>query len=898
MIFNYQAFIDIFLQFTPLKTFYFYSEHQTPMKFLSIILIVTTSAFFILLLSYQQEFKAKESGGEDSPLLREQWAHDRYANPATGEIPSMGLWKAYQQLVAEGKIPAPPFVNQATARTEQWELVNDFFSSLAITKIVYDPTNTQTFYFCTGEGFYNADEAIGAGVFKSTDGGNTWNQLPSTATSAFNYCLDMDVHPITGYIYVATLSGLMRSKDGGQTWQKVLIPPGSLNHSVCDVEFTKNGSIFATSGVFITGAIYFSETGDSASWVKQTNGFPTTGILRVELATAPSNDSVAYAVACNSSDNSISDIYKTVDKGNTWEALNYIDTGYQSFAHKQAWYDLILAVDPNDANTVAGGGWHFFRTRDGGIKWQQISHGNPDSLVYQYVHVDEHAIVFRNSDTVYFGCDGGVWKCNDFTDSLPKIFERNYGYRVTQYYSGDINPEAGNAVVIGGTQDNGSNKMIFGGVSPQQNLTGYDGAFCAINYQNPNVIYTTKNSNGVFRFTNGGFGPADTITNHLLTDNDVQFINPIILDNTNPEILYQPSNKGLWRLMNASTANDTEWVKASKPLTSISAIAVSTNVPHTVFVGRTSGGNVYRMDHADTTSALDFWKDCDPGNQLPNGNCSSIYVDPLDVNHVFVTFSNYGINNIWESKNADGAAPTWQHHDGELPDLPVNWIFPHPTHPEVCYIGTDLGMFYTTELNGDSTVWQSSNVGLANVRVNMLTYRTSDHTLLAATHGRGMFTGSVPMDGPDFSIKWTERGPLDVGGRTRAIMIDPNDATGQTIWAGSVSGGLWKTTSIDALPAVGVPPVSATDFSMNVFPNPVSSGSVNISLSFSQSTTASVFIYDDAGRLIHTFWKNQKATSGTVHLQWQPQKNISQGVYYVCAIVGERKFVKKVVYLR
>src|SRR6185436_1154903 len=135
---------------------------------------------------------------------------------------------------------------------------------------------------------------------------------------------------------VSTLSGLMRSKDGGQTWQKVLIPPGSLNHSICDVEFTKNGSIFATCGIFITGGIYFSNSGDSASWVKQTNGFPTSNIYRVELATAPSKDSVAYAVACNTTDNSISDIYRTIDQGHTWVALNYADTGSERFANRQA----------------------------------------------------------------------------------------------------------------------------------------------------------------------------------------------------------------------------------------------------------------------------------------------------------------------------------------------------------------------------------------------------------------------------------------------------------------------------------------------------------------------------------------------------------------------------------
>lgn len=872
------------------------------MKILYAVLLLSTVALFFLIAPSEKKSSDKENGGQDSPLSGAEWAHNRYADPSTGEIPSMGLWKAYQQLVAQGKVSAPPFYN-STVRSDQWQLVNDFFASIAITKIVYDPANTQIFYFCTGEGWYNADESVGAGIFKSTDGGNTWNQLSSTATPDFNYCLDMDVHPVTGDLYVATLSGLMRSKDGGQTWQKVLIAPGSLNHSICDVEFSKNGSIFAASGVFIAGGIYFSETGDSASWVKQTNGFPATGIYRVELATAPSNDSVAYAVACNTSDYNIKGLYKTINKGNTWFQLSYADTGKESFAHRQAWYNLILAVDPNNENVVAGGAWHFFRSTDGGNSWLRLSHGNQDSAGYQYVHVDEHAIVFRSSDTVYFGCDGGIWKSGNFGAALPTIYERNYGYRVTQYYAGDIHPAAGNVAVIGGTQDNGSDKMNETGVSQEEKLTGYDGGFCAINPQNPLIIFTTKNSNGIFRFTNGGSGVADTITNPYITDNDVQFINPIALDKTDPDMLYMASYKALWRLKNASSAKDSAWEKASRPLAQMSAIGISTNQPYTVFAGRSSGGNIYRIDRADTTTSTHFWIDCDPGNQLPSGGinspvvCSSIFVDPNDVNHVFVTYSNYGVNNIWESKNATEASPTWQHHDGDLPNMPVSWIFPHPTHPQVCYIGTDLGVFYTTELNGDSTVWLPTNSGLATVRVNMLTYRVSDHTLLAVTHGRGMFMGTVPMNGPDFSIKWSERGPLDVGGRTRAIMIDPNDPSGQTIWAGSVSGGLWKTTNIDGVPAVE-PPEGGNDFEIDVFPNPVLDGTTNISLSLPESETVSVFIYDALGRLIHTIWKDQKVMAGTYQLQWQPGKGVSHGVYFVRAVTESKKLVKKILYLK
>jgi photosystem II stability/assembly factor-like uncharacterized protein len=866
---------------------------------------VIISSFPFFLFPVTGHFQTPHEHLQESPLELKQWEHEKYADPVTGAIPGHALWKAYQQLMAAGKVPSGPFYSQTT-RTNHWEPVNDFFSSIAITKITYDPQHTQTFYFCTGEGWYNADAAVGAGVWKSLDAGNSWAQLPATDTSTFDYCQDVDVHPFTSDVYVATVrTGLMRSKDGGNSFQRVLNVPGAVNNSICDVEFTKNGGVFATTGIFQTGAIYYSESGDSGTWIKQFNGFPTSGILRVELATAPSNDSVAYAVACNNTDYAIKGFYKTTNKGNSWTTISN-PGGDLLFAKQQAWYDLILAVDPNDENTVVAGGWEQWRSKDGGSTWLRLGHGNPDSLAYQYLHVDEHAIVFRNSDTIYFGNDGGIYKSGDFTQDYPVIYERNLGYRVTQYYAGDIHPDAGSAVIIGGTQDNGSNKMVYGGISPYQGLSWGDGGFCAINQQNPAVMYTTKNSNGTYRFTNGGYGIPDTITNPYVTNGQVLFINPIILDPNNPDILYMATtNKGLWRLKNASTATDSMWQQASKNVGTISAMSLSKSQPNTMFIGKSSGGNIYRMENADTTTANHLFTDCDPNNNLPSGTfssptyCSCVYVDPKEVNHVFATYSNYGTKNVWESKNATSATPLWLSHDGDLPDLPVNWIFPHPDNPGVCYIGTDLGVFYTNMLNGDSTVWLPTNQGLANVRVNMLTYRESDHTLLAVTHGRGMFTGTVSLTGPDYSISWTERGPLDIGGRTRAIMIDPNDPTGQTVWAGSVGGGLWKTTSIDEMAAVGMANISEQNERLTAFPNPLNANGTTIQLSFSGAdTNADLSVYDNHGQLISNLWQQKKVTPGIYKVHWVPESNTASGVYFICLSSAQGKSVIKTCYLR
>lgn len=851
-------------------------------------------------------FSQQESSGQAAPLKKVLWEQQRLADPATGQVPPTGKWAAFRQLIQRGLLPDMPFVAQPATRTDQWQLVNDFFPTLAITKIVYDPNDPQTFYFCTGEGWYGLGMVAGSGVWKSSDAGATWQQLPATATPAFSYCQDIDVHPLTGHVYVSTLyGGLQRSTDGGITWQRVLNPPGSLNKGVCDLEIAQDGSLFAATGIFVTGAIYYSASGDSGTWVKLTGGFPQSGIYRVELATAPSNSQVVYAAACNTTNYAIRGIYKSTDKGATWEQLPFpggIDT---AFARFQAWYDLVLAVDPEDENHVVGGGLHLWRSRDGGYTWQRLSHGKPDSAGYQYVHVDQHAIVFRSRDTVYFGNDGGVWKCDNFQDSLPIIYERNYGYRVTQYYAGDIHPAAGHQTVIGGTQDNGSNMVWMPGIAPVKPLTNWDGGFCAINRNNPDIFFTTKNSNGVFRYKQGGWNEKpDTLTNNNLTNSDLLFINPIALDPANPEILYQISDKGLWRLYPASSAGKTQWVQASKPMVAQSAIGISVNEPHTVYVGRSLGGNIYRLERADTTNANSSYRNCDPKEQLPSGTvnasvyCNHIYVNPDNANHVLVAYTNYGIKNIWETHNAKADTPVWIAHDGDLPDLPVFWIQLHPLNNKVCYIGTELGVFYTNELKGDQTQWYPSNQGLAHVRVTQLVFRPSDFTLLATTYGRGFYLAKVPAQGPDYALQWEEHGPLDVGGRTRAIMIDPNDPTGQTVWAGAVSGGLWRISNINALPVVGAPMTPTADSRLRVWPSLVRSEPVNIEFSLNHPAAVTLEVFSSTGRLVQRLSRQLPAAAGTHRRIWNPAAAVDDGIYFIVLTIGTQRQTRRVLVLR
>ena len=822
------------------------------------------------------------------------WQLSRTADPATGKIPSGAVMQAWHTLKARGYYPTNVFRTEDEATG--WQQINDFFPSLSVTRITYDPNNTQHFYFCTGEGWYNADAVKGAGVFASLDGGDTWAQLPSTANSTFDYCQDMVVHPLTSDIYVATRTGgLQRSSDGGATWEKVLgFGVGASKNSVCDIELTADGGVFAAIGIFEQDGIYFSPSGDAGTFVKQTSGLPSSGYFRIEMATAPSDANVAYSIYCNSSDYKIKGIYKTTNKGASWTEINRPENNYD-FAAKQAWYDLSLAVSPSNADVVAMGGLNIWRTRDGGDTWERMSSGGLDSVLVRYVHVDQHEVTFRTDDEVYFGNDGGIWRTTDFTAEQPFIYHRNNGYNVTQFYSADINPIVANQQVMGGTQDNGTPYAYDPGVADFKMVSGGDGAFVAFNTVDADKFYTASQLNKLFRFNNGGFETPDTITNPNLNDGSVQFINPFALDASDPEVLYWTSKAGVWRLKNASTADTGQWQKAANLNGVISAIGSSPAAPGVLFIGRSSGvGDIYRLDDAYNSDLTVVPFNTDLRDSLPDAPftgsiyCSSIVVDHHDANHVVATYSNYNLESVWECENALSPDPIWTCIEGDLPDIPVYWSAIHPQFPDIIYIATEIGVFYTMLADGANTVWIPC-ASFPAVRTDMLKVRTNDGIIVAATHGRGIWQATLDHHGLLIDPFWSERGPANVGGRTRTIMVDPNDPSGKTVWAGSIAGGLWKTTDIDAVPVYNQ---TASTFTLSVSPNPASS-IIRINLSGTSSKGATLTMYRMDGSVAAVIGKSQ--LSGQV--SWQIPSGLSSGTYLLVATDGQNRAVQRVIVL-
>jgi trimeric autotransporter adhesin len=626
-----------------------------------------------------------------------------------------------------------------TVSPANWILVNDFLSNLAIADICQDPRPgfQNIMYFCTGESYYNIDAVQGNGVFKSTDGGTTWNYLASTSTYLNCTRIRCDFQ---GNIYLATRgTGLLRSTvaSGGGAWTN--ITPAGLVSDICDMEISSTavaGRLHVVAGIFTTQAYRYTDipaTVAAATWTAPAAAFPSF-VMRAEIACS---GSTLYALPANAS-YQVPTIYKSTNGGANWAATAGQPTA--GWGAGQAWYNLSVAIDPSNANNCIVGTLDTWKTTNGGTTWSQISTWVGTTPVNQYVHADVHNITwYDGGNKLIFGCDGGI---HYSSDKGVTIRDRNIGLRVKQFYSCAIHPSTTN-YFLAGAQDNGVHQFSNAGLSSSVEVTGGDGAFVAIDQDQPQYQFGSYIFNDYRRSTDGGA----TWSAVTLNGSTGQFINPFDYDNT-ANIMYCSDAAGSYRRWTNPQTGSTSAVVSITGLGggNVLALSVSPYTANRVYLG-TDNGRVVQVDAANTIASGSAGTNISTG--LPAGSVSCITQGSSDQNLIAV-YSNYGINNIWVSTNG---GTSWTACDGNLPDMPVRWALYYPGDNSKAYIATETGVWETTLLNGASTVWTANNT-FPNVRTDMLEYRSSDRTIAAATHGRGLWTTVIPsVTTPDIQFQ-------------------------------------------------------------------------------------------------------------------------------------------------
>ncbi|NQZ78458.1 MAG: PKD domain-containing protein, partial [Ekhidna sp.] len=501
-----------------------------------------------------------------------------------------------------------------------------------------------------------------------------------------------------------------------------------------DLEIVGN-TIYASTGIFNAGKLFKSED-DGVTWQEIT---PDSGLQRIEIGTHPNHPNTVYAVA--SSGSNIAGFFKSFDKGETWSPVTVPPYTEQScdesttndFARGQAWYDLIIGVDPTNRNVLTVGGIDIIKSSDAGETWDLISYWTGACDVY--VHADQHNILWRPGydNEVIAATDGGLYYTRDFNTPIdeggPNFVDRNFEYNVAQFYSVAMENVAGSNYMLGGTQDNGSHQFFNIGINSTNEITGGDGSFCFIDQDDSNIQITSTVFNS-YIFTQDGWENTDRVN----VNGAGRFINPADYSSSTNTLFAAGNDNSIIRYV-VDDAIEAEQLDVSLDGGQISALHVSPYSDDLMVVG-TGGGQVYLLSDINAAPvALNL-----DNGQFEDGIFISSVTFGSDENHVIVTASNYGVISVYETLDR---GTTWSNKEGNLPDFPVRWALPNPNNYDEVLLATEMGVWYADDFSADSPTWVSLSDGLANVRCDMLQYRAVDGLVAVATHGRGMYTSDV-----------------------------------------------------------------------------------------------------------------------------------------------------------
>ncbi|MGW8121099.1 T9SS type A sorting domain-containing protein [Roseivirga echinicomitans] len=722
-----------------------------------------------------------------------------------GRTRALGIDITNEDVILAGGVSGGVWRSADAGQT--WSRTSTVMQLPAVSALVQDQRtgNTDTWFYSAGEFFGNSASVTGAfylgdGIFKSTDGGLSWTVIPSTTqndnTNLGDFGLIGEIvidnsNTVEREMYAARLGDIVRTTDDFNTFS-IVLGANNTGYSYTDLAISSKGVLIGTvannvnNGPNAQEGIYKSTDGLTWININPPIGLPSS-YERIEIAFDPQNEDVFYAVG---SKFLLKHNLKTGEWINLTGNLGVSSDSGQGH-NAQEGYNLIMKVHPADSNTVFVGGTNLLRSSSAfNLGSDRVNIGgyrednNPNSFPkYANHHPDLHALVFYPSDPnkMLSGSDGGVHLTLDNKakgTSSPVAWQSlNNGYLTTQIYSIDYYRfDRGDELLIAGMQDNGtwgSNKNTSN--EPWVELFGGDGSFSAITY---NSLYVSAQEGQLRRFElnseNNTFEYKGDISPSSNED-DFLFINPFIYDPVNQDRLYvgakgkvfytndirvNPTN-GAWLEISLGTARKNDFV---------SALAASIEPEGVLYLG-TRNGKVFKV--ADINSELSAVEIT--GSNMPNGTITSITVDPANANRLFATFGNYGVISVWMSENS---GQTWSSIAGNLeenangsgsgPSLRYIEMLPNGTTP-IYFVGTSLGLYKTTALNGDNTVWtQEATNTIGNSIVSMIKMRPVEGQVVVATHGNGVFQASYDVaftPNINYSINYTAqeatlRGPV------------------------------------------------------------------------------------------------------------------------------------------
>jgi hypothetical protein len=640
-------------------------------------------------------------------------------------------------------------------RGGSWAPRTDYQATLTVGALAYDPSTPSTVYCGTGEGDWWS--WLGTGVLRSTNGGTTWTPR-CTAPFVGQGFNSLVVDPSnSNRLFAGTTGGFYVSTDAGVTWTR---RRNSQTWSVSKVPGRREVLAGSRDGVFRS-----SDNGQTWNAVALP-GAPA-GFDRLAVAIAPSNPNVAYAWGASGGFG-----YLWRRASGTWTAIG-IPPGVSV---GQAWYDWYLAVSPDNAGQIYCGAIDVHRgTRSAGTwTWVNLSSKSSGSSI----HPDQHSIAFEpgTPDTVYAGCDGGVYRSADRGITWVHC---NNGLQISEYEY--IAHHVGQSRwLIGGTQDNGTNRWT--GSSTWEHVADGDGGDCGVNRANPQSVFHTFQWGRAERSNTGG--------NWATWAN----ITPVRPAGEGAGLFYVPFE------CSASTGNTVAmggqalyvsrdlggtWTRLAFPAAG-TASALYIPDSDTVLVGLTDG-RIFR-----TTWTGGAWGALATLTSPRAGAwISDLHAQAGGTGRIWATSTTVGGGRVFRS---DNGGTSWTNcSTAALPNLPINAIEVDSWNSNRVWVAADLGVYQSTNAGAS---WGDYSNSLPNAYVGDLVFHPHARVLRAGTRNRGVW--EIPVDGwmtqPQCAVQWT--GSL-AANETRRWFTWGWPATWHIIWT------VMPTTPMPGAPQVG-----------------------------------------------------------------------------------------------
>ena len=697
------------------------------------------------------------------------------------ELSISGLsWRNIGPAITSGRIsdiavnPNNPFEYYvATSSGGVWKTDNSGVSysplfdkegSYSIGCVTMDPTNPNVIWIGTGENNNQRSVAYGDGVYKSMDGGKSWENMGLKTSEHIGKII---VHPENSdTVYVAAIGplwskggerGLYRTLDGGKTWEVVLAidEHTGVNDIVMDPRnpdvlyastFQRRRHVYTYVGGGPGSGMHKSTDGGT-TWIEINNGLPTVELGRIGLTISPANPEILYAIV-EAADNK-GGVYASTDRGASWEKRGDHTTSGN-------YYQEIIA-DPIDENTLYSMDTWMSVSHDGGKTFKNVGE--------DYKHVDNHSMWINpnNNEHWLVGCDGGIYETFD----AAKTWDFKKNLPVTQFYKVALDNDAPFYNVYGGTQDNfslgGPSRVLtnHGITNSDWFITnGGDGFESQVDPNNPDIVYAQSQYGFLVRYDKKS-GEKIGIQPKERKGEDAYRFNwdaPLAVSRHAPGRLYFAANKlfrsddygNSWKVISDDLTQqiDRNKLKVYDRVVSIDAVAKngSTSLYGSIVALSESpiDENLIAVGTDDglvqiTEDGGNTWRKVSAIPGAPKQSyVNSVYFSRHNANVLYVAFNHhkYGDFKPYIFSSAD-KGNTWKSISSNLPERgSVYTIEEDHVDGNLIFCGTEFGAFFSPN---KGQRWKKLGAGLPTIAVRDMAIQERENDLVLGTFGRGFY---------------------------------------------------------------------------------------------------------------------------------------------------------------